>query len=225
MKKFSFELLDEAVNKVLKRGRFLVICGEWNIKLLHDSTHQKALLRFLLSNHLQNTVSCPTRVTTNSSSLIDVMIRNKIFCHTSTRVVELGYSDHFALVMNIVVKRPLASSEKVVKRFFLKSSTDIFNCQLKTELWNDVHLQTDVNGAYSSFLTKYLKHFLHTFPLQQVSNKKSNKSGRIMQGIKVSRQRLQLLHLLERKISLSDQTLNYIKKYQRTYLINLMPFL
>jgi hypothetical protein len=86
------ELLDEAINKVLEWGRFLVICGDWNINLLHDNTHQKALLSLLLSNNLQNTVLCPTRVTTNSSSLIDVMIRNKIFYHTSTRGVELGYS-------------------------------------------------------------------------------------------------------------------------------------
>jgi exonuclease III len=114
------ELLDEAVNKVLKGGRFLVVCGDWNISLLHDNTHQKALLSLLLSNNLQNTVSCPTRVTINSSSLIDLMIRNKIFYHTSTRVVELGYSDHCALVMNIVVTRPLASKDKVIKRVFLK---------------------------------------------------------------------------------------------------------
>jgi exonuclease III len=176
------ELLNEAVNKVLERGHFLVICGDWNIILLHDNTHQKALLSLLLSNNSQNMVSCPTRVTKNSSSLIDVMIRNKIFYHTSTRVVELGDSDHFALVMNIVVTRPLASKEKVVKRVFLKRSIDIFNSQLKTELWDDVYLQTDVNRAYSFFLTKYLKHFLHTFPLKQVSNNKGNKSGWITQG-------------------------------------------
>jgi hypothetical protein len=30
------DLLDEAVNIVLKRGRFLVICGDWNINLLYD---------------------------------------------------------------------------------------------------------------------------------------------------------------------------------------------
>jgi hypothetical protein len=43
------------------------------------------------------------RVTTNSSSLIDVMIRNKIFYHSTSKVVELGYSDHFAHVMNIAL--------------------------------------------------------------------------------------------------------------------------
>jgi hypothetical protein len=59
-----------------------------------------------LSKKLLNMVTCSMRVTTNSSSQIDVMIRNKIFYHTTTKVVELGYSDHFAQVMNIAVKCP-----------------------------------------------------------------------------------------------------------------------
>jgi hypothetical protein len=61
-------------------------------------------LSSLLSNNLLNTIACPTRVTTSSSSLLEVMIRNKIFYHTTTKVVEVGYSDHFAQVMNIAVK-------------------------------------------------------------------------------------------------------------------------
>jgi hypothetical protein len=186
------EFVDEAVNMLLKRGRFSVLCGDWNINLLHENTHQKALLSLLLSNNLQNMVSCPTRVTKNSSSLIDVMIRNKLFYHTSTKVVELRFSDHFVLVINILVKRP-TFLENIVKRVFSKRCIDILNCQLNIELWDDMYLQSDINRAYSSFLTKFLKYFLHIFPLRQVSNKKGNKSGWINQGIKVSRQRLQLL--------------------------------
>jgi hypothetical protein len=47
-------LLDEALNKMLKRGHFLVICGDWNINLLDENTHQKALSSLLLSSNLQN---------------------------------------------------------------------------------------------------------------------------------------------------------------------------
>jgi hypothetical protein len=112
------ELLEQAVNKVLLRGRFLFLCGDWNINLLVDNTQQKALISILLSNNLLNTIPCPTRVTPTSSSLIDVMIRNKIFYHSSTKVVEMGFSDHFALVMNILVKRPATFSINIVKRVF-----------------------------------------------------------------------------------------------------------
>jgi exonuclease III len=112
------ELLEETVNKVLLRGRFLVLCGDWNINLLVNNTQQKALISILLANNLLNTVSRPTRVTPTSSSLIDEMIRNKIFYHSSTKVVEMGFSDHLVLVMNILVKSPATFSIYIVKRVF-----------------------------------------------------------------------------------------------------------
>jgi hypothetical protein len=99
----------------MKKGRFLVICGDWNINLLQENIHQKALLSLLLSKNLLNTVACPTRVTTNSSFLINVMIRNMIFYHTTTMVVELRYSDNFAQVMNIAVKCTLVHSGKTLR--------------------------------------------------------------------------------------------------------------
>jgi uncharacterized protein YpiB (UPF0302 family) len=60
-------------------------------------------------------------------------------------------------------------------------------------------------------------YFLHIFPQKQVLKKKRKNSAWITQGIKVSRQRLQLLHLLKRKMSQSASTLNYIKKHQSIY--------
>jgi exonuclease III len=211
------QLLDEALNKMSKRGRFLVLCGDWNINLLDENTHQKALSSLLLSNNLQNTVLCPTRVTSSSSSLIDVMIVSKLFHQTSTQVVELGFSDHYALIMEVLVKSPPIFSENTIKRIFSKRSMDILNDLLKTELWDDVYLHSNVNRAYSSFLTTFLKYFLQTFPLKKVSNKGGKNSGWITKGIKVSRQRLQLLCLLKRRMSLSVSTLNCIKSYQKIY--------
>jgi hypothetical protein len=109
-------------------------------------------------------VACPTRVTRNSSCLIDVMIRNEIFYHTTTNVVELGYLGRFAQVMNIAVKCPFVHSGKTVRRVFSKRNIEIFNSQLKNEIWEDVYLQRDVNRVYSSLLTKYLEYFVNIFP-------------------------------------------------------------
>jgi hypothetical protein len=154
-----------------------VICGDWNINLLQENIHQKALLSLLLLNNLLNTVACQTRFTTNSNSLIVVMIRNKIFYHTTTKVVQLGYSDHFAQVRNIDNKCPLVHSGKTVRRIFSKRNIEIFNDQLKNEIWEDAYLQTDVNRAYRSFSTKYLKYFVNIFPPtpKKISKNKGNK--------------------------------------------------
>jgi hypothetical protein len=49
---------------------------------------------------------------------------------------------------------------------------------LKNEIWEDVYLHTDVNRAYSSFLTKYLKYFVNIFPLKNyLKIKVSNQNG------------------------------------------------
>jgi exonuclease III len=71
-------LLEEVIIRVLNKGRLLVICGDWNINFKKNSS-QKALLNLLISNNILNTVKSPARVTTNTCSQIDVMIRNKIF--------------------------------------------------------------------------------------------------------------------------------------------------
>jgi hypothetical protein len=104
-----------------------VICGDWNINLLQKNSSQKALLNLLISNNLLNKVKSPTRVTTNTCSQIDVMIRNKIFYPTTTEVVETGYSDHFAQIMNIVVNSLSSLPEFTKKRVFSKRSIDLFN--------------------------------------------------------------------------------------------------
>ena len=162
--KMFFNLIDEAINRVLNKGCLLVICGDLNINLLQNNSLQKTLLNLLLSNNLLNTVQSPTRVSSNSCSLIDVMIRNKVFYPTSTNVVEMGYSDHFALVMNIVIENShVPLSEKTKRRVFSKRNIDLFNLRLIREVWDEVYHQTDVNKAYSLFLDKYRDLFLNMF--------------------------------------------------------------
>jgi hypothetical protein len=41
----------EIISKVKKKGRFLVICGDWNINLLEENIHLNPLLSLLLSNN------------------------------------------------------------------------------------------------------------------------------------------------------------------------------
>jgi hypothetical protein len=97
-----------------------VLCGDWNINLLEENIYQKALQRLLLLNNFQNTVSCPTHVTSNTCSLLDVIIRNAFLYHSVKRVTEMGFSDNFALVMSIFVHSPSTCEKYVDKSIFSK---------------------------------------------------------------------------------------------------------
>jgi hypothetical protein len=79
------------------------------------------------------------------------------------------------------------------------------------------NLQTEVNRAYCSFLTKFLNYFYKIFPKKRLLKNKVHKTGWLTKGIKVSGQKLRLLRLLKKTMSMSSKTLNYIKKYQITY--------
>jgi hypothetical protein len=50
-------------------------------------------MELLLRYNLENTVKVPTRITTNTKTLLDVMIINKIHYSIPATIVELGLSD------------------------------------------------------------------------------------------------------------------------------------
>jgi hypothetical protein len=90
------------------------------------------------------------------------------------------------------------------------------NCGLQTTGWETLQV---CHSVCSSFLTKHLKYFVNIFAPKnsQKIEVTSIKSGWLTKGINISGQRLRLLSLLKKKMSLSSKTLNYIKKYQITY--------
>ena len=68
----------------------------------------------LLSLHnLVNTVRSPTRVTKNTASLIDVVITDKESISDLATVIDLGYSDHKAQVMQLTVKKMVKNGRRL----------------------------------------------------------------------------------------------------------------
>jgi hypothetical protein len=92
------------------------------------------------------------------------MIKNKNFYHSTTRVREMGFSDHFALFMCTFVHSPSICAKYVEKRIFSKNNIANLKDQLEIESWDEVYLHSDVNSAYCVFLSKFRKYFLDSFP-------------------------------------------------------------
>jgi hypothetical protein len=55
----------------------LLLCGDWNINFLVDNIRLQELKNLLESYDLINTVRCPTRITSSTESLIEVIITNR----------------------------------------------------------------------------------------------------------------------------------------------------
>jgi hypothetical protein len=56
----------------------LIICGDWNINLLHKNDQVQTLKNILVSYDLINLVTSPTIVTCSSESLLDMMVVNRL---------------------------------------------------------------------------------------------------------------------------------------------------
>jgi hypothetical protein len=119
--------------------------------LIFNNIYQKTLYSLLLSNNLQNTVLCLTRVTSNTYSLLDVMIKNKNYYHSTTRVTEMGFSDHFTVIINIRVHSSSICSKYVETRIFSKLNITNFKDKLEIESWDEGFLHSNANSAYYVF--------------------------------------------------------------------------
>ena len=71
-----------------------------------------------LRYNLVNTVTCLTRITKNTNTLIDVIIINKKNYVEPATVIELGLSDHQAQVLPVLRKNHATVNRSILKRYF-----------------------------------------------------------------------------------------------------------
>jgi hypothetical protein len=98
-----FNKLELVIQKLLKKDKILLLCGDWNMNFFHDDGCLKNLTDFLLMCCLVNTVQSPTRIMKRPSTFIDVIIINKKHIEPAT-AVELGLSDHQAQIVPVLSK-------------------------------------------------------------------------------------------------------------------------
>jgi hypothetical protein len=64
--------------------------------LLQENEQKQVLENILVPYDLINTVTVPTRVTSSSESLIDVMVTNRQFNKNYIEIINMVFSDHLA---------------------------------------------------------------------------------------------------------------------------------
>jgi hypothetical protein len=152
--------LETLVDRIYKKRKKFIICGDWNINLLQESEQAHTLENILVLYDLVNTVTVPTRVTGSSESLIDLMISNKHFNKNFTEIVNMGFSDHLAQILWVCIDARSTEYKKVLRRKFSNGNVIKFIASLKNELWEDVFVEKNVNELYQIFLNKSLYYFM-----------------------------------------------------------------
>ena len=110
---------------------------------------------FLSTFGLKQLIRSPTRVTCNTSSLIDHVLTNSEEKVSQSGVLEIGISDHQLIFCTRKLNRIKPGTTKYINfRSMKKYTKEIFVEKLKTVKFPNYENFQDANSAYSDFLSK-----------------------------------------------------------------------
>jgi hypothetical protein len=167
--KYFLKKLEALLNFLKDNSKDLIICGDFNINFLNDSTHKELINSLLATYSLFSTVQFPTRICNDSISTIDNIFINTVKYNNSTvHPMVKGLSDHDA---QIIILRDITMSNNT-SHFYLirkinKMSVSDFNLKLSYESWEDVFSHNDMDVSFNNFLNTYLRTLYSSFPIKK----------------------------------------------------------
>jgi hypothetical protein len=129
--------LELIIQMVKSRNKKLFACGDWNSNFMLDNIRVQEVQNLLECYDLINMVRSPTRITSSTESLIDVIISNKVTPELRATVVDLGFSDHLAQIMKINIGKGNRRNKIVMRSQFTKNSVEEFKNLLSKQQWNE----------------------------------------------------------------------------------------
>ena len=93
-----FDYLDDLLRYATRKNLEVILLGDLNCDYLNDSLGQtKRLLEFLAANELEQIIKEPTRVTCDTRSLIDLLVKSTPSLFRSSGVLSTTISDHYPI--------------------------------------------------------------------------------------------------------------------------------
>ena len=155
------------------------ILGDLNINLINSQKHTpngiKRYKEFCSLHGIEQLLTLPTRITKNSSSLLDHVLTNSADRISQFGIVNVGLSDHQLIYCTRKITRTRLNAHKYVKLRSLKYySEDLFVKKLKEIDFPDYSNFKDINEAYSDFTGKVASVTDEIAPIKEVRVKSNS---------------------------------------------------
>ena len=136
----------------IKAPKEAYIIGDFNINLLDDSNNSITFKNILNSHFFYPLITAATRVTSNTSSLIDNIFTNTVGTHDSGIIVS-DFSDHFFIYAITNRNNNIIETQEITyKRKFTKKTIEQINTNLQLQNWfiiiNDQNIESACNNFY-----------------------------------------------------------------------------
>lgn len=161
-----FCFYEQLLSFVSETGDYLVSAGDFNIDLLTISAPQKAMLTMLTSNGCENLIYVPTRVTTESETLLDLFITNIDSTKANSGVITWDLSDHLP-IFALLRKQNFTINEKhqyISFQNITQTGLDNFRAELLLSDIPQILKIDDVDIAYSKLIDEISRVYKRHFP-------------------------------------------------------------
>ena len=164
--------MEETLPKLSTEEKEIYICGDFNIDLLKMDSNKnyKYFYDLMCSYGFSPKIIHPTRVTTNSATLIDNIFTNNLENDIKSGNIITDFSDHYSQFVTVSRDKIDFKAMDVYTRDFSSFSAECFREDVST--LNFQNNYPDVNKKFEDFYTKLEACVNRHAPLKKASPKK-----------------------------------------------------
>ncbi len=190
---FSQNLSNSITNTENFENQEVYVLGDLNINPLYKEKSLpngiKADQEFCALHNLTQIINNPTRITENTSTLLDHILTNSTEKISQFGVLDIGLSDHQIIFCTRKTKKMKTNTKTFIKIRSLKNYTkEIFLEKLSKINFPDYSNFTDVDEAYTNFLDKVTNIIDELAPFKEIcvrNNSEEWVDEEVFEGIRV----------------------------------------
>lgn len=153
-----FDQFEKVLDKIDNKYKEIYILGDLNCNLLSNplGSHTNAMLDILINYQLSQLINEPTRITSDTRTIIDWFITNNSECITTFGVYPLSISDHNLIYAVRKIGLPKGRPRYIECRNFKNFDQASFLFDLKTVQWPIIEQFNDVNIVWDAWKNVFL---------------------------------------------------------------------
>jgi hypothetical protein len=169
--------MDIIINELLKKGKKIIILGDFNIDFLGNRVNLQ--LHTMLNLYgLEAIVDVPTRIGARSQMAVDQIILNERLWEHNFEVLQTGFSDHSAQILQVQMQnksritkgQSRVEGEYRMARTYSEENIQYLNHLLEKETWESIFKQKAANNAYNDFLGIFQYYYEIAIPRKWVKS-------------------------------------------------------
>ena len=207
-------------NTINKKLHF--ICGDTNIDILNPYENNKTnnFINTMFTNNLFPVITKPSRITTDTATLIDNIYTNAIESQITAGLLINDISDHlpvFALFHQLLKKNENRHKNHsyIMSRQRTPEAINALKADLLKQTWRNVYEATNPNESYDAFLSILIALYDKHCPIKKtlIKNRQKQEKPWITKGINNACKKKNLLYKKILKDRNKDSEIKY-KKYK-----------